>query len=122
VDWVWAFLFTQVIEIPIYMRGLSVKPYEAFGASALTHPIVWFVIPSLVYHLYDFLHSLYPAFQLASAPRYWVMVVIAEIFAVVAEAIYFRVIGKEKTWRWSFLANMASVSLGLASRSLWGWP
>ena len=51
--WAFAFLFTQVVEIPIYMRGLRVGPVKAFGASAITHPVVWFVIPHLfsaVYH------------------------------------------------------------------------
>src|SRR5262249_35014609 len=56
-EWIYAFLFTQAVEVPIYVfalrggpetppqRALAKRVLIAFGASALTHPIVWFVIP-----------------------------------------------------------------------------
>lgn len=121
-DWFWAFLFTQIVEIPIYMRGLRAKPHEAFGASALTHPIVWFVIPPAWAWLHTTLLAPHAALRLSATPRYWVMVVIAETFAVVGEAVYFKQLGKEKAWRWAFVANMTSVTLGFACREIFGWP
>jgi len=122
VAWFWAFLFTQAVEVPIYVLGLRARPIEAFGASALTHPIVWFVIPPVFAWLYLALLAPYPSLRLAQEPRYWTMVVIAEAFAIVAEAVYMRALGREKTLRWSFAANMASVTLGLLSRSMFGYP
>lgn len=121
-SWLLAFLFTQAVEIPIYVFGLRVRPYEAFGASALTHPIVWFVIPQLWERLYLAALAPHPSLRLAHMPRYWVMVVIAETFAVLAEAAYFRLLGKDKALRWSFGANMASVTLGFTCRALFGFP
>ncbi|HVK63939.1 MAG TPA: hypothetical protein VM694_05680 [Polyangium sp.] len=121
-DWFWAFVFTQVVEIPIYVYGFRVRVYEAFGASALTHPIVWFVIPTLWERFYLAVFAPHPSLWISQTPRYWIMVVIAETFAVTAEAGYFRFIGKKKTLGWAFAANMASVTLGFASRALFDWP
>lgn len=79
----------------------------AFGASLVTHPIVWFLIPRLPFG------------------HYWVMVAFAEAFAVVAEGLYFSALGlfdlRRALWV-TLLANAGSASLGLASRELWGWP
>lgn len=117
--WLSAFAFTQVVEVPIYVAALRIdgKSAErawlrpawaragvAFGASALTHPVVWFVIPSLV------------------TSGYWTMVLWAEVFAVVAEAVYFRLFRLERAFAWSLLANAASAGLGFASRALFEWP
>jgi hypothetical protein len=117
--WLLAFLFTQAVEVPIYMRGLRARAFEAFGATALTHPIVWFVIPEV----WDwFYRTALISMQLRPMTRYVIMIVIAETFAVVAEALYFRFLGLEKPWRWAFIANMSSVGLGLASRAIFGVP
>lgn len=120
--WFWAFLFTQIVEVPIYMRGLRARFHEALGASSLTHPIVWFVIPQAGDWFY--LHVLEQRFSiwLTASTRYAIMVAFAEVFAVVAEALYFRVIGLEKPWRWSLIANMASFGLGMLSRYYLGFP
>lgn len=105
VPWLSAFLFTQCVEVPIYAKLAKTGWLPAFGASALTHPIVWFVIPRL------FPHS------------YWLMVAIAETFAVVTEALYLRLgFDVERALLWSFLANAASAGLGLLSRTAFGWP
>jgi hypothetical protein len=121
-EWLWAFLFTQAVEIPVYVLGLRAKFDEAFGASAVTHPIVWFVIPPLWDWLYLALLAPHPSLWMTPTTRYWVMVVIAESFAISGEALYFRLLRKKKTWRWSFAANMASVTLGLLSREIFGVP
>jgi len=120
--WFWAFLFTQIVEVPIYMRAMRARFHEALGASSLTHPIVWFVIPDLWDSLYLHVIQRRASLWLAPSTRYVIMVVIAEVFAVVAEAIYFRIMGLEKPWRWSFIANMASFGLGSLSRYWFGFP
>ena len=104
--WLRAFLFTQLVEIPIYMRGLRCGLPAAFGASALTHPIVWLLF-----------------FSPRWAAPYAVKLVAAELFAWLVEAAYFRLAWKKsRAWLWSLLANAASLSLGLVSRSLFGGP
>jgi hypothetical protein len=116
VRWLAAFLFTQIVECPIYVAGLrepsrrtALKVAIAFGASALTHPVVWFVIP---WCWYDVL----------GARSYWGMAAVAETFAIAAEGLYFRCFGVRRPWLWALGANMASVTLGLASRYAFGWP
>jgi hypothetical protein len=120
--WLSAFLFTQAVEIPIYValirregrrgsppveRGLAGPVALAFGASAVTHPIVWFVIPQIAYD------------------SYWDMVARAELFAVGVEGLYlyaFQLAGLRRAFGWSLLANASSFGLGLSSRAIFGWP
>lgn len=45
--WLRAFAFTQIVEAPVYRRALGVSWIAALGASAITHPFVWFVFPRL---------------------------------------------------------------------------
>ena len=105
-------MFTQAVEIPIYTYALHLdgpkrrvldRMLIAFGASAITHPFVWFLFPRLTsdYHL---------------------MVLEAETFAVVVEAIYLWAFGLRSALLWSLLANMTSAGLGFASRYFLGWP
>ena len=116
--WLAAFVFTQVIEIPIYAHAMlrregSEAPVlaswpaalaVAFAASALTHPIVWFVMPELV------------------PERYLLMVGLAEAFAVLVEAAWLRAFGLRPALLWALFANATSLSVGLASRRMFGWP
>jgi ABC-type Co2+ transport system permease subunit len=117
--WLGAFAFTQAIEMPIWTYALArqrrlaadEEPWPlwlcvavAFGASAVTHPVVWFVIPRW-------------------APGgYVAMVVQAEAFAVLVEAGYTGLLGLRRSLAWSLLANAASAGLGLLSREVFGWP
>jgi hypothetical protein len=101
-----AFCFTQAVEMPIYVAALDCGWLAAFGASLLTHPIVWFVIFDPSWHM---------SYALAS--------VIAELFAWLVEAAYFgwwlrlrRALGV------TFVANLASCVIGLVSRRLFGVP
>ncbi|MBI5525700.1 MAG: hypothetical protein HY897_05145 [Deltaproteobacteria bacterium] len=104
--WLKAFVFTQLVEVPIYSVGLRCHPLAAFGASAFTHPIVWLIV-------------LHPAWH---AP-YVTKVIVAETFAWLAEAAYFDVIFKKRrAWLWALLANAASFGMGLLSRWLFGAP
>ncbi len=105
--WLGAFAFTQVIEAPIYARALRHRPRRwlwALGASALTHPVVFFVVPRV-----------WPG-------GYWSGVAVAEAFAVAAEAAYLSALGVPLSLAWSLAANAASAGLGLASRAAFGWP
>ena len=100
--WLRAFLFTQVVEIPIYRFGLRTSFWRAFGASAITHPIVWVV------------HSHWSA-------SWAVRTTAVEIFAVVVEAIWFGVtFGPKRGLLWSLLANGVSFGLGLLSYRWFG--
>ena len=117
--WLGAFFFTQAVEVPIWTYALrhdrdAGRPRAplplwaalavSFGASAITHPFVWFAFPRY-------------------APGgYLAMVLQAELFAVVVEAVYMRAFGLSWALGWSVVANGASAGLGLLSRELFRWP
>ena len=117
--WAWlrAFGFTQAVEFPIYRRLVPASRVEAFAASTITHPAVWFVFPLLEYR---------------AGWTYLSMVIAAELFAWWGEALWF-------WWRLrllpsavrpslvrcllvALLANGASLGLGLLARALFGVP
>jgi len=108
--WFLAFAFTQVVEVPVYRRTLGVSAFQAFGASLLTHPIVWFVLSSPLW------------------PMSWgVRATIAELFAWLAEAAYFQWIvrtqgGLGKAVAFTLLANALSCGLGLLCYQLFHFP
>lgn len=109
--WARAFVFTQVIEAPIYRRMLGASWGRALAPSALTHPFVWFAFPPL---------------GRALGLGYIQMVLLAELFAWLAEAIFFvrtppRVPAR-KALVASLVANGTSVVLGLICRELFGAP
>ncbi|MFO1326212.1 MAG: hypothetical protein U1F56_02550 [Rubrivivax sp.] len=101
-DWLPAFALTQAVEAPIYRWGARASWARAFGASALTHPLVWFAAPAL----------------LEPAVGYTAMVAVAEAFAVGAEALWIGRGGVTRPLRWSLIANAASLAVGLALRAL----
>lgn len=94
--------------MPVVWRAQPETPWRrrllvAAGGSTLTHPLVWFVAPRLVTD--------------------WIsMVVVAETFAVVAEAVWLRAFRVRGALWWSLLANALSVAVGLAVRAVVGWP
>jgi hypothetical protein len=107
-SWLAAFAVTQAVEIPIVVRAQPDVPWPrrllvAAGGSTLTHPVVWFVIPRLV-------------------TDWTAMVLVAETFAVLAEAAWFRAFGISQPLLWSLLANASSVAVGFALRAAFGWP
>jgi len=103
--WAFAFLFTQMVEVPIYAVALRVRLLAAFGASAITHPVLWFV-------LFPHLHL----------PYVW-LIVIGESFALVVEAAYFAfLLRRRRALLWSLVANAASFGTGMVSRWLFGMP
>ena len=103
--WLVAFFFTQLFEMPIFWKA-SGSLRVAFFASAMTHPIVWFVFPMVMDH----------------GVGYWPMVVLAEMFAVLGEAGWLRFNGVPLPLLWSFVANLFSVGCGLALREVAGFP
>ena len=116
IPWLSAFFVTQAVEVPIYALALGREPVArswprrlglGFLASAITHPVVWFVLPALL--------------GLEEYARYFV---IAESFAVVAEATLLRIVGVSWTRAlvWALVANGSSVVVGLGLRAAFGWP
>jgi len=107
VRWVVAFAFTEIIEVPIYRRMLGSKFLEAFGASAVTHPLLWFVfVPAVRGHL-----------------TYVQYAAIGEVSVLLLEAAWFRFLFKrEKALLGSLVANGASYFLALVAHALFGWP
>jgi hypothetical protein len=120
--WLIAFAFTQAVEMPIYVRGARATWAEAFGASALTHPMVWFVIPGWVDAAYLAWLAPHPSLQLAASGRWWLMLVVAETFAVLAEAGYLAYLRRPRPLVWSLVANASSATLGLLCRRIFGYP
>jgi hypothetical protein len=100
--WLVAFAFTQAVEVPLYLR-VTGSWRVAFTASALTHPVVWFIFPLLPL-------------------GYWSMVGLAELFAVLVEAAWLRAHGVPRAVLWSFVANAASAMTGLLLRQVFGAP
>ena len=97
--WLEAFALTQVLEVPVFLLGMRAAPLSgpmrvavALGASALTHPIVWFVLPPLL------------------APRlgWWGYFAVAESFAVLAEWRYLDAFDVDRPLRLSLAANGTS--------------
>lgn len=112
--WLGAFALTQLVETPIHAAALGPdRPWSrrlllGFGASALTHPIVFLGFPRLMPGHF--------------AGDYWTAVAAAEAFAVAVEALYLSRLGVARAIGWSLLANGASVVVGQLSRAAFGWP
>ena len=120
--WLDAFAFTQVVEVPVYVLAMrhalgagrarwprtpEIQILVAFGASAITHPMVWYVIPRVAWGSYAG------------------YVIAAETFAVLVEAFYFRslhIVFSRRAFVWALVANALSAGLGSACRALFGWP
>jgi hypothetical protein len=101
-DWSGAYLLTQLIEVPIYLLAArSLSPLKratyAFGASTLTHPIIWFCL------------------QWGTLP-YAVLLIIAETFAISTEGLWGRSWHVPRPWLTSLLANAASFAIGMIIR------
>lgn len=119
-EWLRAFVLTQMVELVVHAHapGLT-RPWReraaiGFGASAITHPIVWFVIPSAVYYALA-----WPSLS----DEWWVAVAIGETFAVLGEAVWLRLFGVRAIVALgvSLFANAWSFSLGLIAYRALGW-
>lgn len=95
-DWLTAFVLTQLIEVPILAAWLRGRPWPqrlglAFGASAITHPILWFVLRPIL-----------------ASGNFVAYVVIGEAFATLFEAWYLKRLGVADPLLASVSSNAAS--------------
>jgi hypothetical protein len=123
-----AFALTQLVEVPIFapaLRGgrdprsprpLLARVAIAFGASALTHPVVWFVMPLVAVAILTAAARV--GIAVGAAGGALVYGALAEGFAVLVEAAYLRAFGVRRALLWSLGANTASVVVGTAV--VWG--
>lgn len=107
--WALALALTQLAEVPVYVALARIGWARAFVPSFVTHPCVWFVFPPLGER---------------AGLSFDAMLLVAELFAWLAEAALLRAFGVP--WRRavpiSLAANAASVLLGMATRHFWGIP
>jgi len=104
--WLEAFVLTQGIEMPVHANAPGpARPWRerlaiAFGASAVTHPIVNFVIVPLAGPL---------------EVDWWTMVAFAECFAFVTEALWLFAFRAPFGWACltSLIANTLSFTVGV---------
>lgn len=107
--WLSAFLFTQVVEIPLWRVSTGASFQRAFLLTLVTHPFVWFAFPALA---------------VVGVP-YPVSVTASELFAWGMEAFLvqrFTQCSKKRAMLASLAANGASFILGAISQYFWGWP
>ena len=105
--WLGAFVLTQCVECPLYKRALDpgTRPWlKAFSVSALTHPMLFLVIPML----------------LGGQPLRPLWLV--EGIVVGIEFALLRRMGVQSALFWALTANGASLLIGGITRSIWGWP
>lgn len=102
--WPAAFALTLAIELPIVWRGTrdqrlppARRLAAGIGASALTHPALWFVLSPL----------------LSPALGYWGFLALGEALVVAVEALWFWGWSLSRPLRLSLLANAASAAVGL---------
>ncbi len=103
--WLMAFTFTQVIEVPLYLR-ITHRWSTSLLASCITHPVVWFVFPAVWPEQWS----------------YWSMVAGCEVFAVGVEAVWLQMNGIHRSLLISFIVNGASATAGLLLRQMFGYP
>lgn len=122
--WLRAFLLTQAVEMGVYVHATSpARPRRerlaiAFGASAITHPLVWFVIIEATR-----LGLTELGVELPFQAAWWVGVGAAELFAVLGEALWLTLFGvrARSALGLSLLANGASFTSGLFVYQRLGW-
>ncbi len=107
-DWSGAFLLTQLIEVPIYLRAARSLPMlkraaYALGASTITHPVIWLCLP------WDFM-------------PYATMLIAAESFAIGAESLWGCWWRVPRPWLTALVANAASLMAGMFIRWIWLLP
>lgn len=111
--WMWlgAFALTQAIEAPIYARwSVAGRWRAALLPSAITHPLLWFVLTplwrALRWPLAEALGAYDPlAFDM---PALYVM----ELGIAVAEGWLLRRQGGRRPWLWAVVGNAASFAVG----------
>ena len=106
-SWLAAFALTQLVECPIYVRALRhrQRPWLwAFGASCVSHPFIFLVLPNLW------------------QGDWWSYVVLAEGIAVCVETAWLHWLKVPRPLLWALMANMGSFLVSVATRAAFGWP
>lgn len=105
VAWLVAFAFTEIVEVPIYRRMLGSTFLEAFGASAVTHPLLWWVwVPAMRRHM-----------------GYAAYAATGEVLVVLVEALWFWLLFRRprgRSFAASLVANGVSYVLGLVAYAM----
>ena len=97
-------------------QGTESRPWQrraliGFGASLITHPIVWFAMPAISMFFYE--GAVRRGFPVVNENgRTWLYGAVAEGFAVIVEALYLKAFRATRPLVWSLLANVASVVVG----------
>lgn len=123
--WAVAFCLTQAVECPLYGRLYGVRLPVAFGASAITHPLVVFAVWPAWGWLHGALARAVPGLWLGDTAYFIVYGALAETFAVVVEAAYlarWAQLGFARALRAALVVNGASAGVGLLCSWLTGWP
>jgi hypothetical protein len=107
--WLFAFALTQLFELPVYAwamkdRGWPQRLVIGFAASAITHPLLWFVWTPLV-----------------DLP-YWPRTLLGELCVVAIEAAWLEANKQPDALLWALLANAVSAGLGFLITGTVGWP
>jgi hypothetical protein len=124
--WFVSFLFTQAVEIPIW-TGLSWRAVPAWKSAlsgalctCVTHPLLWIVWPRVFFLVRDW------PLQIGGivVSRYTAYLVTGEFLVAVIESMIFYFAARSgrfsKALAISFIANAASLGLGVLARSF-GW-
>lgn len=129
-SWLTAFALTQLIEAPIY-RYFCLPPapnsptrgwWPALLPSAVTHPLLWFVVPTWWRTFGPSMMAVAPKW-LQSPDREDALVIhTAEVLIWLAEAGVLRLSGGQQTLRWALAGNAASYGFGLLLSATIGWP
>jgi len=103
-DWLAAFFFTLLIEVPIWLWWMREKPagirwLVAIGASTVTHPCLWFLFPW-------------------ETGNYLTLLIIAETAVFVVEGIWAMVFKVKRPFLLAFCANAVSCTAGLIGSAL----
>jgi hypothetical protein len=123
--WAVAFTLTQIVECLVYRRGFGVSLGVAFAASAITHPIVVFVIWPLWGLVYVAIARASPGFALGDTAYFAIYGVVAETLAFAIEAVWLSRVARLGLRRGaiaSLVANASSGLLGLMLSVTTGWP
>lgn len=132
IPWLMAFVFTQMVEAPIYLRAQRLhgpsrstlaRVAIALGASAITHPPLWAFSSRAWVWLYLSVIERFPQARVESPiARYVIYVLLAEGVVWLVEGLYLHALRVRYAWRWALVANAASVLLGFGSRAIFGVP
>ncbi len=109
--WLGAFTATQIIEAPIYKRFcLPGGWWPALQPSAITHPLLWFVLTPAWNHLRWPIADLIGrgAPERLDNPATWLM----EVAITVFEGWWLKRLGGRDPFLWALVGNAASYGFG----------